>query len=277
MRKLVFILFIASLLCTSVDAVLTFDIDNDPQHILYGNLSQNNQNLINLVGAGVAGVACGPVAVTNSYRYLENKYPGVYGNNLTGGNLPQTAANLCGLMGTAPPGGTFWDDLIWYKMKYIEARVANKTVYQAMRNPQWNWGIWNDPAAQEPAWVTPILPTWQFIWQELSDYEDLEILLSWSDGGHFLTVSSFHWDDVDEDGIVDFEENATFDYIDPCTGAKGISNLWQNAFGGILETNYNVNGPTITMAVSESPVPEPATIVLLAIGGFVLCRRKSQD
>ncbi len=272
MRKLILSIFILCLLAANANATL-YDIDKDLGHVLYGKLAQNDPALIALVGAPVAGVACGPVAVTNSYRYLENQYPGVYGNNLTGGNLAQTAATLCGLMGTVPPGGTFWDDLIWYKMNDIESKVPGKTVYEAQRNPAWNWAIWDVPNAVEPSWVTPILPTWQFIWNELSDCEDLEILLSWADGGHYLTVKSFLWNDANNDFIIQQAEGATFDYIDPCNGAVAVSGLWQTAYGGILETDYNMYGPTITMAVSES-IPEPYTLGLLLIGGLALLRRR---
>jgi hypothetical protein len=270
MKKLILCVSILCLLAVNANATL-YDIDKDPDHVLYGNLAQNNAAFVAL--CPVAAVACGPVAVTNSYRYLENKYPSVYGNNLTGGNLPQTATNLATLMGTAAPGGTFWDDLIWYKRQYIEARVPGQTVYQAQYNPAWNWRIWNNPAIPKPGWVMPILPKWQFIWNELVDCEDLEILLSWSDGGHYLTVKSFHWNDANNDSIIQRAEGATFDYIDPCNGGVRVSALWQNTYGGILETDYNAYGPTITMAVSES-IPEPATLLLLGLGGLLLRKRK---
>ena len=78
---------------------------------------------------------------------------------------------------------------------------------------------------------------------------------------------------MDEDSVIDFEENATFDYIDPCNGLPGVSKLWQNTYGGILETDYNAYGPTITMAVSES-IPEPVTLGLLLLGGLALLSRR---
>lgn len=64
-------------------------------------------------------------------------------------------------------------------------------------------------------------------------------------------------------------ENATFDFIDPCTGSAGVSKLWQSYSGSILETDY-CSGANITMAVTES-IPEPATLMILAAG--ILVRR----
>ena len=175
-------------------------------------------------------------------------------------------------MGTSVANGTFWDDLIWYKMQDIEAKVPGKTVYEAQRNPAWNWSIWDDPAALEPDWVTPIMPTWQFIWEELVACEDVEILMNWDDGGHFVTVKSFHWNDVDGDDVIDFGEGATFDYIDPATGLVGVSGIWEGYYG--LETDY-ATGAQITMAVSESPVPEPSTILVWGLGALIIyCRWK---
>jgi hypothetical protein len=268
MKKLILSAVVLCLLAVNANATL-YDIDKDPDNSLYGNLNQNT------LPAPLGPVACGPVAVTNSYRYLENKYPGVYGNNLTNNNLAQTATNLATLMNTIAFGGTFWDDLIWYKRQYIENRVPNKTVYQAQYNPAWNWGIWNDPLGliPKPGWVMPILPKWQFIWNELVDCEDLEILLSWGDGGHYLTVKSFHWNDANNDSIIQRAEGATFDYIDPWTGGVGVSGLWQSYYGSILETDYNQYNPNITMVVSES-IPEPATLLLFGLGGLLLRKRK---
>jgi len=260
-----------SLLAVSADAV-SYDIDNDPGHTLYGNLDQNGSTMVAQLGQNLADQYCGPAAVTNSFRYLENKYPTIYGNNLTGGNLFETAIGLGNLMGTDVANGTWWDDLIWYKMKDIESKVPDKTVYQAQHMPGWNWNIWDDSAAAKPDWVESIVPTWQFLWQKLVDCEDVEILMNWSTGGHFVTAKSFHWNDADNDNIIDIAENATFDYINPWTGAVGISSIWQDSLGNPLETDYATNA-YISMMVSENPVPEPTTIMLLALGALGLLRR----
>jgi hypothetical protein len=252
-------------LLTAVAQASSYDIDKDPNHTLYGDLWQNSAEMQQALGAPLAAMYCGPVAVTNSFRYLENQYPSVYGQNLTGGDLVATAIGLGGLMGTNVTVGTYWDDLIWYKMMDLESKVPGKTRYEAQHMPGWDWSIWDDPNADKPDWVVPVVPTWQFLWNELVSCEDVELLMNWTDGGHFVTVKSFHWNDADNDGVIDLGEDATFDYIDPWTGTIGVSRIWQSASGAILQTDY-IAGAEITMVVSESPIPEPTTVLLLGLG-----------
>jgi len=235
---------------------------------LYGNLDQDT------VPNG-GEVACGPVAVVNCFVYLENKYPGVYDrklipdDNVSNGlhdqaELISVAQILMGAayMNTQPPGGTYHDDLIWGKNKYMEERVPGVTKYQAQ--DQW---AWNNPVRPKPAWVVGMTPTWQFLFTELADCEDVEILISWSDGGHYVTLSSLHWTDLDMDGVIDMNEAATIDFIDPGTGAVNNASIWQSYLGGAIETGYfGTTASWISMAVSESPIPEPATMTLLALG-----------
>jgi hypothetical protein len=125
------------------------------------------------------------------------------------------------------------------------------------------------------------MPTWKFLWEELKHCEDVEILISWIDrtdpekpqsGGHYLTLSSFCWTDADRDGMIDLEEKATIDFIDPGTGQKTYTSIWQEALDGYLKTGYNGWQPIITMAVSES-IPEPVTLLLLGLGGLMIRKR----
>jgi hypothetical protein len=261
---------------------------------LYGNLDQDD-----IPGGGE--VDCGPTAAVNSFVYLENKYPITYDRSLVPDTeippdgirdydeLVNAALMLAGAnyMNTKPPGGTWYDMFVYGKYRYIEDQIPGVTAYQSQM--LWAWGFPGInpvrpadeiPPIPRPDWVTDLMyPTWQFIFTELHDCEDVEILLSWEGGGHFLTLTGFNWNDADGDGIIDPEEGATMMYIDPATGDPSATGIWNVAVDSEYEimTNYET-GSVITMAVSESPIiPEPATIAMVAMGMFGvigLVRRK---
>jgi len=243
-----------------------------------GFYSYLNQNTL---PPALAPYACGPVAVVNSYSYLENKYPGVYGHNLIPDangdlvyqdlfDLQQVAITLAApaYMNTTI-NGTFHDDLIWGKQLYIENQIPGVTIYKA----QDSWA-WNNPLRPQPAWVASTLPTWDFLYNELVHCEDVEILFSWTEGGHYVTLSSFHWNDVDNDLVIDFGENATIDFVNPWTGALGNNHIWQSYLEAQIETDY-ASGAWISMVVTES-VPEPSACILAGFGLALLCVLRRQ-
>jgi hypothetical protein len=124
------------------------------------------------------------------------------------------------------------------------------------------------PAIMKPDWVQDLMyPTWQFIYEELHHCEDVEILINWADGGHYLTLTGFSFDDLDGDGIIepDDGETATIKYIDPCNGLPGQSAIWNVAVDSQYElmTDYE-SGAYVWMAVSES-IPEPMTIAMVGM------------
>ena len=235
---------------------------------LYGDLNQHE-----ILGWG--NVACGPTAAVNSFVYLQNKYPGVYDDKLVpagAGAMLGVAQTLGGpgYMNTIANDTTYHDDFIWGKMTYIEQKVPGVTVYEAQ--DQWSW-----TNHAQPAWVQSGLPKWEFIYNELVACEDVEILISWSEGAHYVTLSSFHWNDVDNDLTIEEGEKAWIDFIDPWTGAYGTASIWQDAYGGSIETDYEA-GSYISMAVSESPIPEPLTLLavgsaLAGLAGYIRRRR----
>lgn len=126
------------------------------------------------------------------------------------------------------------------------------------------------------------------------DGEDVELLIGFyytrdSDGanlgrrgGHYLTLTGVSWTDADMNGMIDDGE-ATMNFIDPDTGAPPANPAALRNQGGFLRTDYDVGLMTncgtqaspvpctltntfIEAAVSESPVPEPGTWLLLATG-----------
>ena len=267
---------------------LSYDIDKDPTHDLYGWLNQNHI-------PGVGGVMCGPTAAVNSFVYLENKYPNIYNSSL----IPAQAVDQdgdgdvdfyddmiavaltlggAGFMKTIANNTTWHDDFIYGKYLYLEQQVPNVTIYEA--EDHWPWGNHaNPPPVPKPNWVINQFPTWQFLWDELNDCEDVELLFSWYDGGHYVTLKSFHWVDANGNMIIDAVENAWIDFIDPCTGANNIASIW-NAWTGNewkLEGVYDSYDMEITMAVSESPIPLPpaAWFGLALLGGLVATRRRA--
>ena len=286
------------LLCAtpSTSGAILYQIQKDVE--LYGNLDQDDI-------AGGGEVDCGPVAAVNSFVYLENKYPDVYDRHLVpdiedppdnvrdynelinAAVLVSTAA----YMNTKAPGGT-WDDMFIYgKYNYIEMQVRGVTIYAAQMLGMWGFPG-NPPNVRppdeippipKPTWVADLMyPTWDFIFNELYHCEDVEILINWAGGGHYLTLTGFTFDDADGDGVInpDEGENAVIYYIDPATGTTGHSNIWNvevtSPYGQYeLMTNYE-SGAIVTMAVSESPIPEPATIAMIASGlmGLVAVARR---
>jgi hypothetical protein len=99
------------------------------------------------------------------------------------------------------------------------------------------------------------------------------------DWGHFLTVTGLLWDDVNGDKLINggaAAEVAWLHYIDPCTGAANSSQIGgQIVAGDPLRVNYGAfPNAELVMVVSESPIPEPASLILLAMGGAVLLRKR---
>ncbi len=269
-------------LAGSVFACPVYDIQKDPNHVLYGTLNQ-------LLIPGWGNVACAPTAAVNSFVYLQNQYPAVYDNTLVNPNNQAgmiAAAQILGspaFMNTIANNGTFNDDFIYGKWLYLEQNAPGKTVYEAQNAFAWNV-VRNGQPIPQPNWVNQIFPTWQFLWNELVSCEDVEIGLEYFNpigdaAGHMLTLASFHWKDANNDGFIQLAEGATIDYVDPWGGVWGLSQIWQNPLNGRLETNYG-GGGWIHLAVSESPVPLPPAfwsgILLLAITPlFRLVRKRA--
>ena len=269
-----------------------YDIHKDPA--LYGNL---NQNYLGVENWDIGPWACGPAAAVNSFVYLENAYSDLYGHDLvpdingSGGrdfmDLYNAGMQLAmTYMNTTIGVGTAWDDFLMGKYTYIEEHAPDLTVYEAQALSSWAW----NQSGTEPSWLARQTPDWRFLYDELRECEDVEILISNATGGHYLTVTSFHWDDVNNDGVMNDYNDANgngswdrgedwysqIDYIDPWTGAWAETDVWHDS-SGFMATGYFGDTAstvsTINMIVSESPIPEPSSLLLLASGAVMLLRK----
>jgi hypothetical protein len=120
---------------TSVHAANITGIDD---HTKFGDFDQHD------VTCGGTD-ACGPTAAANSFVFLENTRPDLYGTSLTGGftmaDLIATADNLqtfafmgscsCGENGDESCADTYMEDFIIGKQNYIDHYAPGTTTYGA--------------------------------------------------------------------------------------------------------------------------------------------------
>jgi len=242
----------------------------------YGHL----YNTANGMPGGNAVPYCAPTATANSFQFLENHYPSIYtGNPLTGGNLlglrNSLATGWTGLDGILHPGmvppaalGATWQDWWEHKVWWIEDYAPGTTTFKGM--------VEINPAAwYQGTCLTQGPTTWDFLWGEISDGENVEIGIDFQETpGHALTLSSMKFDDANFNGVWDNGEARQIDYLDPNDPTQlywgAVSNnlkngrlefLWKNCFipAGKLAT--------IELAYCESPVvPEPSGLIALAAG-----------
>jgi hypothetical protein len=165
------------------------------------------------------------------------------------------------------------------KQKYLDEKAPGATSYKTAGN-----------AAPRSVGIIPF--SWLF--GELRDGEDVELVVTYLDAdgnriaGHFLTLTDLHWTDIQPDNVVDLAENARMSFVDPASGGDGDAQIYQKVAGGSLFSRYGagltiddilVAETRLDYAVSESPIPAPATALLLAVGlagwRVVLRRRRS--
>jgi hypothetical protein len=208
-------------------------------------------------------------------------YPSVYGTKLIPGVPADTAAILAkDYMNTQDPGGTYISDFINGKMEYINDTVGN-TLFDAQVSRK----ILTRPGDTTPA----VQPTWQFLQHELIDQEDVELLINQfaADGtqlkGGYVTLVEFKFLDSHSDGTIHADDNAEIGMINGNTGVFGYLNISENPDGTlVIAGKSGVLGDTgtnyeLTAIVSESPVPEPSSVVLLASLVLLLVRLRRRN
>jgi hypothetical protein len=251
--------------------------------------------------------ACGPTAAINSFVWLQNIAPEVYGEKLVPPGQAPMDFNKDGVLDQYDdmaasalvlarprymnlfPFATL-QDFFYGKRTYIEDRVAGKTDYQAMYDKSF---AEVDPAAagnfEHPRTPEVILqpPTPQFISSNLKEMEDIELFVYRNGKGHYVTVTGIDWVD-DGNGMIDDNERARIIFLDPSNrlgegAALKDFPLFQRAIGGRMYIRNPTSGNAydVYFAVKESPKEVPdsgSTFGLLALSAvglaaFSVCRR----
>jgi hypothetical protein len=226
----------------------------------FGHLDQANVTDCNNGGGGINS-ACGPTAVVNSLVFLQNTYQTIYGTSL----VPHTAGNTAIQDQTAVgqtlacyqscgENGTTIDEFINGKEAYINS-VAPNTTYFKVQN------------SFAPGGVDP---TFNFLYSELVDREDVELLVGFysvnptngllvRNGGHYITLTGIS--SATNDG------NGTISFVDPSGGVDMNNIATFLATDGSIRTTAYLSGTNpvtiIEAAVSESPIPEPGTLLFM--------------
>ena len=245
----------------------------------YGHVYQDDVPVI-------GPMACCPTSAANSFNYLQNQFPAVYGSTLTSSPATTGDVQVIGgarYMDTGGVNGTTDALSVWGRYLYIESRKPFQTEYScqvAIVNGQpvsYNQVIpWPDnrPIPQflnnTPGAVS--VPTWQFLHQNLQRGADVALDISYLEGGavtggHCLTVHRISFNDRNNNGIIDPGEGS-ISFVDPASRTEVTYNLRQNQDPGMLNghpyliVDYSGRTAFVELAVAEYPSPQavPNTI-----------------
>jgi hypothetical protein len=190
-------------------------------------------------------------------------------------------------MDTINNSGTFARDLIYGTTTYVNTLAPSPLPFagQAVLESSQPW----TPARPQPSFVRTVYPTWQFIYDALANQFPVLIDIfvpGTSNPGHTVVVTSFHWNDLDNNQFIDIGEGAKIDYIDPLdpvnasnNGAKRLESfVYQELLlGGVsggsrLRTDYTspgllpLGGPEDRyIGTALTVVPEPSCVTVFVV------------
>ncbi len=230
---------------------------------------------------------CAAVAIANSFAYLYQRYPGVYQdtdlidvgtNGLDVGDLNGLRDSLAEMIYTNHPGQGNLESMWESKYSWLQTKAPGTTIMDGQVDlPGVDLGKWDNGGVLENKY-----PEFAFLWNEIYECEDVELVI-FPDGsgpGHAISLTGVSWED-DCDGIFeDGEKPLKIRYLDPngpldpdgdgVVKPREIDLSWNETESRWeFEWWQDSNNYYITAAFAESPVPEPAAVIVWGLLGLL--------
>ncbi|MBL8964664.1 MAG: hypothetical protein KF787_10290 [Phycisphaeraceae bacterium] len=242
-----------------------------------------------------SGDQCGPTSTANSFAFLQNMYPDVYkdDNRIIRDKDGAITADVAKLRDALAQG---WGDKTggrkgmgttgvqlkeWWasKVTWLEDFAPGKTRYAAQMFNETNTDGWPKKEA-----ISPVYPTFKFMWDALNHGAAIELNLIDVPfkNGHAVSLIGMSFDDTNNDKTWNQGEKIFMKFVDPNdpngTNADNIQpvELTYDATKGRFEfTWWQDKGRWyIDSALTETPVPGPATWLMAAMGVGLCARRR---
>jgi hypothetical protein len=243
----------------------------------FGTLSQLSGSVTPPAGqdpTAYRGNACAPTAVANSLIFLNNTFN--VPNLIMGGGGYATLNSLAGFMGTTTNGTIVNNNIGSGTTTYLGATGQNVTPPVTMLGGQISSNFWGNPANP----FTQGTPLALNLYNGLTNNYGIDFTLSWwngtnFDGAHELTLTGINYNTALGNGA------GTLSFVDPIGGVKLTGSVTNLGFGLYLTytgggagnpgdlDNPAQYGSGIISADMLIAVPEPASLTLLLMGGFV--------
>jgi hypothetical protein len=240
--------------------LLDFPIGNFSYSEDFSNFGKQRNRSCPALGGGI----CAATSEINSLIFLENQYPGVYGNKLTPG-----------IQGAKPNQTDPSDTLLFGALYYGSTKGAYSAFVDAENQwfntfaPGTTYLESNYPGSPEYNG----LPTLGFLASQIQQKEDVELFVFGGGIGHAIDLTA----------ITCTASGCVIKYQDPNEPKfQQTSQLFYGPRGSLIfqglpgtDPKYTQTFFTIGAAFGESPVPEPSSWILFGTGiaGLVVIRK----